>query len=98
VPDRDVPPALDRLVQVLARRGALDVFVTLQGGALSARALERRLGSIDDSVVRQRLADLRRLGAVEEVPETGDLRLSPDGRRLQDLLIRLDRWAAAAER
>ena len=81
------------VVDVLARRGALAVFETLQQGALSERALESRLKAYAPSVVAQRVADLRRLGAVEVVPENGDLRLSPSGRRLQGLLDQLDRWS-----
>ena len=85
---------LARTVEVLARRGTLDVLSALHGGAVPERALVRRLNTLAPSVVRQRVAELRRLGAVEEVPENGELRLSPDGRRLQDLLRRLDEWAA----
>ena len=86
--------AVDEVVDVLARRGSLDVFRALVNGAVGERALETRLRSYAPSVVSQRVADLRRIGAVEVVPENGDLRLSPDGRRLQGLLDQLDRWAA----
>lgn len=86
--------SLDAAVDVLARRGSLDVFRALQGGALNERALEARLRSYAASVVAQRVADLRRLGAVEVVPESGDLRLSPHGRRLQGVLDQLDAWAS----
>ena len=86
---------LDAVLDVLARRGALDVFRTLAGGSLDERALAVRLKAYAASVVTQRVADLRRIGAVEVVPETGDLRLSPDGRRLQGLLDQLGRWAGS---
>ncbi len=82
------------VLDVLARRGALAVFRALVNGALGERALEARLKAYAPSVVAQRVADLRRVGAVEVVPENGDLRLSPRGRRLQGLLDQLDRWAA----
>lgn len=81
------------VVDVLARRGALAVFRALVNGPAGERALEARLKTYAPSVVAQRVADLRRIGAVEVVPENGDLRLSPDGRRLQGLLDQLDRWA-----
>ena len=81
------------VVDVLARRGALAVFGALVHGALSERALESRLRAYAPSVVAQRVADLRRIGAVEVVPENGDLRLSPRGRRLQGVLDQLGRWA-----
>jgi DNA-binding HxlR family transcriptional regulator len=84
---------LAETVDVLARRGALDVFRALQNGALAERALESRLRAISASVVAQRVADLRRIGAVEVVPESGDLRLSPHGRRLQGLLDEMERWS-----
>ena len=87
---------LAETLDVLARRGALDVFRALQNGALGERALEARLRAINPSVVAQRVADLRRIGAVEAVPESGDLRLSPRGRRLQGLLDELDRWATGS--
>ena len=82
------------VVDVLARRGALAVFRALVNGPASERALEARLKTYAPSVVAQRVADLRRIGAVEVVPENGDIRLSPDGRRLQGLLDQLDRWAS----
>lgn len=86
--------SLDAVVDVLARRGALAVFQALVNGAVGERALEARLKAFAPSVVAQRVADLRRIGAVEIVPESGDLRLSPDGRRLQGLLDQLDAWAS----
>ena len=89
VPDDPLAETID----VLARRGALAVFRTLEGGPLGERALESRLRTYAASVVAQRVADLRRLGAVEVVPESGDLRLSPHGRRLQGLLDQLTRWS-----
>lgn len=89
-------PADDPLadvLDVLARRGTLAVFRALVHGPLGERALEARLRSYAASVVAQRVADLRRLGAVEVVPESGDLRLSPHGRRLQGLLDQVERWS-----
>jgi DNA-binding HxlR family transcriptional regulator len=86
---------LAETLDVLARRGALAVFRELTGGSLSEHAVEVRLKAYAPSVVTQRLADLRRIGAVEVVPETGDVRLSPHGRRLQGLLDQLGRWAGA---
>ncbi len=80
-------------LDVLARRGALDAFRALESGNTTERGLETRLKAYAPSVVAQRVADLRRIGAVEVVPETGDLRLSPHGRRLQGLLDQLGRWA-----
>lgn len=81
------------VLDVLARRAALAVIRALQNGALGERALDTRLKAYAPSVVAQRVADLRRIGAVEVVPENGDLRLSPHGRRLQGLLDQLERWA-----
>ena len=85
---------MDEVLDVLARRGSLDVFRVLVHGAVGERALETRLKAYAPSVVAQRVADLRRIGAVEVVPENGDLRLSPHGRRLQGLLDQVERWAA----
>jgi DNA-binding HxlR family transcriptional regulator len=89
-----VDDPLADVLDVLARRGALDVFRTLTGGPLGERALATRLRSYAPSVVAQRVADLRRLDVVEVVPENGDLRLSPHGRRLQGVLDQLDRWSS----
>jgi DNA-binding HxlR family transcriptional regulator len=86
---------LAETLDVLARRGTLAVFEALTGGSLSERAVEARLRAYAASVVAQRVADLRRIGAVEVVPETGELRLSPHGRRLQGLLDQLARWSAS---
>ncbi len=85
---------LRHLLDVLSRRGTLEVFRTLLGGPVAERALVRRVGAVADSVVVQRLSDLRGIGAVELVPETGDLRLSPAGRRLQGILDHLEDWAS----
>jgi DNA-binding HxlR family transcriptional regulator len=90
------PPAdpLTGVLDVLARRGAVAVFRALSGGPVPAKALAARLaGPFGSSVVAQRVAELRRIGAVEVVPESGELRLSPAGRRLQDILGRLSGWA-----
>jgi DNA-binding HxlR family transcriptional regulator len=87
---------LGRVLDVLSRRGSLDVFRALLGGPLAERALIRRVGAVADSVVVQRVSDLRVIGAVEQVPETGDLRLSAAGRRLQGLLVQLGAWAERA--
>ena len=81
------------VLDVLARRGALELFEALTGPALSERAAISRLPHLNPSVVVQRLNDLQRLGVVEVVPESGELRLSPHGRRLQGLLDQLGRWA-----
>jgi DNA-binding HxlR family transcriptional regulator len=88
-----VTDPLADVLDVLARRGALEVFRALTGGSVTERALPSRVRGIAPSVVAQRVADLRRIDAVEVVPETGDLRLSPRGRRLQGLLDSLERWA-----
>lgn len=85
---------LPRVVDVLARRGTLDVFGALIGGALYERQVVSRCAGVAPSVVTQRIEDLRRIGAVETVPETGELRLSPEGRRLQGVLDELRRWAS----
>lgn len=90
---RRVDDPLADVLDVLARRGALDVFRALTGGNVAERALPARLHAYAPSVVAQRVADLRRIGAVEVVPETGDLRLSPHGRRLQGLLDSVEVWA-----
>jgi len=81
------------VLDVLARRGALEVFRALTGAHVTERGLPARVRGVAPSVVAQRVADLRRIGAVEVVPETGDLRLSPQGRRLQGVLDSLERWA-----
>lgn len=85
--------SLPAVLDVLARRGALDVFRALTGPSLTERAVISRLPQLNPSVVVQRLHDLQRLGAVEVVPESGDYRLAPRGRRLQGLLDELGRWA-----
>ena len=85
--------SVEKVVDVLARRGSLAVFRALEHGALGEHALEARLRAYNPSVVAQRVSDLRGIGAVEVVPENGDLRLSSEGRRLQGLLDQLDAWA-----
>ena len=85
--------AIATVVEVVARRGALEVFEALLQAPLTERALvSHRTVSAD--VARQRVEELRRLGVVEVVPESGDLRLSPQGRRLQGLLEDVGDWSA----
>ncbi|HVA59594.1 MAG TPA: transcriptional regulator [Mycobacteriales bacterium] len=87
------PEPLARLLDLLGRRGALEVFHALEAGPLAERALVRRLPGFAPGTVSQRVEELRRLGAVEQVPESGQLRLSPPGRRLQGRLEELAAWA-----
>lgn len=82
------------VVELLSRRGTVDVVEALTGPALGERALVSRLHHLAGSVVVQRVKDLQRAGVVEVVPESGELRLSSRGRRLQGLLDGLARWAA----
>ncbi|HVB27411.1 MAG TPA: hypothetical protein VNE21_05820, partial [Mycobacteriales bacterium] len=79
------------LVDLLARRGALDIVRALEGGPVAQRSLIRRLHGFDEAVLGQRLVDLRRIGIVEEVPESGALRLSSRGRRVLGALDGLAR-------
>lgn len=83
-----------RTVDVLARRAAMDIVTVLATGSVGERALAGRLSSYNSSVVAQRVEDLRRIDVVETVPENGDLRLSPRGRRLLGVLGNLESWAA----
>ncbi|HZG95671.1 MAG TPA: hypothetical protein VEZ46_13275 [Mycobacteriales bacterium] len=83
----------DDVIELLSRRGAVQVVEALLGGSLTERAVASRLSAYSASVVAQRVADLRRIGVVETVPENGDLRLSADGRRLLGVLDALERWA-----
>lgn len=81
------------IVELLSRRGALDLFMVLTGPPRSRRALVSLRGQIAESVWVQRLSDLRAAGVVEEVRETGEFRLSARGRRLQGALDQLQRAA-----
>lgn len=83
-----------RIVEVLARRAAMDIIGVLTSGAVGERALMTRLSSYNSSVVIQRVEDLRRIEVVEVVPESGDLRLSARGRRLLGVLDGLEAWVA----
>jgi DNA-binding HxlR family transcriptional regulator len=85
------PEPLAAVVEVLARRGVLTVVTVLTRGPASYRALERH-AEVSGSVLQQRLRDLRQLGVVE-VSESGDYRLSAEGRKLLGVLDRLDAWA-----
>jgi DNA-binding HxlR family transcriptional regulator len=87
-------PGAARVVEVLSRRAAIDIIGVLTTGSLAERALAVRLSSFNSSVVTQRVEDLRRIDAVEVIPENGELRLSARGRRLLGMLDGLDLWAA----
>jgi hypothetical protein len=79
-----------QVIDVLGRRGALELFDALTGPALSERQLVHARGTVTESVWLQRLAELRALDIIEEVRETGELRLSSRGRRVQGILGQLD--------
>src|SRR5688500_14158647 len=83
---------LSSVLDVLARRGVLTVVRVLTVGPASYRALERQV-EVSGSVLQQRLRDLRQLGAVE-IAESGEYRLSAEGRRLLGVLDHLDAWSA----
>lgn len=87
-------PAAARVLEVLSRRAAIEIVEVLASSTLAERALTSRLSSYNSSVVAQRVEDLRRLDVVEVVPESGDLRLSPHGRRLLGVLDGLESWGA----
>ena len=82
---------LPAVVDVLSRRGVLSVIGLLARGPASYRAIEKQV-EVGGSVLQQRLRDLRQLGAVE-IAESGEYRLSAEGRRLLGVLDRLDGWA-----
>ncbi len=82
---------LPAVVDVLARRGVLTVVTLLALGPSSYRALESRV-EVTGSVLQQRLRDLRHLGVIE-VSESGEYRLTPEGRKLLGVIDRLDAWA-----
>ena len=84
---------LAAVVDVLARRGVLAVVTVLAAGPASFRALERHVSVAAGSVLQQRLRDLRELGAVE-VSESGEYRLTAEGRKLLGVLDRLGEWSA----
>jgi DNA-binding HxlR family transcriptional regulator len=71
----------------------MDIVAVLASTTLAERALATRLATYNSSVVAQRVEDLRRLGVVEVIPESGDLRLSANGRRLLGVLDGLESWA-----
>lgn len=94
---------LQELVELLGRRHALTLVVSLQGGpqpfgVLAAGAANAGAGT---SQVTQRLRELREAGLVE-VDEGGDYRLTRQGRRLQGALDALravaGEWAALTPR
>ena len=90
VPDQP-PDPLTTVVDVLSRRGVLSVVRLLTAGPASYRSLEHKVGVVG-SVLQQRLRDLRQLGVVE-VAESGEYRLSAEGRRLLGVLDRLETWS-----
>jgi DNA-binding HxlR family transcriptional regulator len=94
------PESLQDLIELLARRHSLAAFWELRGPAQPFRTLARRLGISEDRL-SQRLRELREAGLVQ-VDEGGDYRLSSEGRRLLDVLVRLsgfaEAWAAMTPR
>ena len=91
---------LQDLVELLARRHALGLVLALRGGPQAFAVLVAGADAAP-AQVSQRLRELREAGIVE-VDESGDYRLSAEGRRLQGQLESLagwaDRWAALRPR
>jgi DNA-binding HxlR family transcriptional regulator len=90
------PPPADPLAQVLdalARRWSLPAVMSLAGGAAAFNVLRAQLGNPPESVLAQRLAELRELRVCEVVPESGEWRLSSEGRRLLGVLDAMRSWA-----
>ena len=88
------PAPLSVALDVLARRGVLDVVAALTTGPAAFRALEQRARTVTGSVLSQRLRELRELGVIE-LSEAAEYRLSAEGRQLLGVLDELDRWAQA---
>jgi DNA-binding HxlR family transcriptional regulator len=89
-PADDLEP-LQSLLDLLARRHALAVIWELRGPSQPFRNLARRLGVSEDRL-SQRLRELREAGLIQ-VDEAGDYRLSSEGRRMLDPLMRLSGFA-----
>ena len=81
--------SVENVIDVLARRGSLQLFSALTGQPMNERVLVHSRGTVTESVWLQRLAELKALDVVEEVRETGELRLSARGRRVQGILDQL---------
>lgn len=80
------------VLDALGRRWALRVGWELRHGARSFNDLQRACDRISPSVLSQRLQEGIALGTTER-DEQGRYRATADGRALNAIVTRLDRWA-----
>lgn len=84
--------ALSSIVDLLARRHVLAAFWELRSAPLAFRTLAQRL-DVPHARLSQRLTELREAGIID-VDESGEYRLTGQGRRLQGVLEPVAAWAA----
>jgi DNA-binding HxlR family transcriptional regulator len=88
-----------RAFDFLGKRWNGIILGTLSSGPVGFAELRRNVGSITDSVLSDRLAELTRAGLVERIvtdtrPPGVTYRLSAGGEELLPILHQLGRWAA----
>ncbi|MGF7237279.1 MAG: winged helix-turn-helix transcriptional regulator [Frankia sp.] len=83
--------ALGSLVELLARRHSLDAFWELRTTPLPFRTLAQRL-DVPPARLSQRLTELREAGVID-IDESGEYRLTAQGRRLLGALEPVAAWA-----
>ncbi len=102
-PDRVTPHACDagvrRAFEFLGKRWNGVILSTLSHGPAGFAELRRSVGSITDSVLSDRLAELARAGLVERTvtdtrPPGVSYQLSGSGQKLLPILDELGGWAA----
>src|SRR5271165_7496310 len=80
------------LLDLLGRRWVLRILWALREAALGFRILQARCDSMSPSVLSARLTELVVAGILEFSPQ-GDYQLTPEGRKLIEVLQPLHGWA-----
>ncbi len=97
---RPVPEEVRRAAGLLERRWTVSILWASYEGASRFNEFKQSLGEIPPRTLAQRLVELEQAGVLERRvtdarPPRVEYRLTPEGRRLQDVVEALARWARA---
>lgn len=87
------------ILALIGSKWSMLVLCALRGGPRRTGELKRRLSGVSAKMLTQTLRELERHGIVErqdfgEVPPRVEYRLSPLGRSLASLVVRIEQWVS----
>jgi DNA-binding HxlR family transcriptional regulator len=93
-----VPEEVRRAADLLERRYAVSILYAASTGAIRFNEFRQALGTVPPRTLAQRLSELEEAGVLQRIvlparPPRVEYRLTDTGRRLEDLLDALRRFA-----